>query len=348
MTADLTTMNAIVQKEYGSAPEDVLRISHVAQPAIGDDEVLARVASASVDRGTWHMMSGLQYPIRLSSGLRRPKALNPGRSFAGTVESIGKDVSDFRPGDAVYGICDGALAEYARARTRKIALKPANLTFEQASAVPISALTALQAVRDKAQVRSGQTVLIVGASGGVGSYAVQIAKQFGAEVTGVGSTEKVDLVRSLGADHVIDYCVHRFANYGGHYAVILDIGGNSPLSAPPARPRAGGAAGHNRRRVGRSLDLAHIGPPDPLPLSLAFHKPKITFGAGVRELQGPVGASRTHRGGTDQSNNRPDLHAQRDPISHSLPLGGPRARQDRRCRVIGVARRRALTVSLFG
>ena len=230
MTADLTTMNAIVQKEYGSAPEDVLRISHVAQPAIGDDEVLARVASASVDRGTWHMMSGLQYPIRLSSGLRRPKALNPGRSFAGTVESIGKDVSDFRPGDAVYGICDGALAEYARARTRKIALKPANLTFEQASAVPISALTALQAVRDKAQVRSGQTVLIVGASGGVGSYAVQIAKQFGAEVTGVGSTEKVDLVRSLGADHVIDYCVHRFANYGGHYDVILDIGGNSPLS----------------------------------------------------------------------------------------------------------------------
>ena len=230
MTVDLTKMNAIVQKEYGSAPEDVLRISHVAQPTIGDDEVLVRVASASVDRGTWHMMSGLQYPIRLGSGLRRPKALNPGRSFAGTVESIGKGESDFRPGDAVYGICHAAFAEYARARTRKIALKPANLTFEQASAVPISALTALQAVRDKAQVRSGQTVLIVGASGGVGSYAVQIAKQFGAEVTGVCSTEKVDLVRSLGADHVIDYCVHRFANYGGHYDVILDIGGNSPLS----------------------------------------------------------------------------------------------------------------------
>jgi len=224
-------MKAIVQDEYGTAPEDVLRLAEVARPTIGDDEILVRVRAASVDRGTWHVMTGLPYPIRLAGfGLRRPKAPNPGRSVAGTVESVGKDVTEFKPGDEVYGTCDGSFAEYAPARAGRLAPKPANLSFEQAAAIPVSALAALQGVRDRAQVQPGQKVLIVGASGGVGTFAVQIAKAFGAEVTGVCSTAKVDVVRSVGADHVIDYTREDFADGEHRYDAILDIGGNSRLS----------------------------------------------------------------------------------------------------------------------
>ena len=223
-------MKAIVQDVYGSAPEDVLRLADVARPAIGDDEILVRVRAASVDRGTWHLMAGLPYPIRVAgAGLRRPKALNPGRSVAGTVESVGKDVTEFKPGDDVYGTCDGSF-EYAAARAGRLAQKPSNLSFEQAAAVPVSALAALQAVRDHAQIRPGQKVLIIGASGGVGTFAVQIAKTFGAEVTGVSSTSKVDLVRTVGADHVIDYTRDDFADGEHRYDAILDIGGNNRLS----------------------------------------------------------------------------------------------------------------------
>jgi NADPH:quinone reductase-like Zn-dependent oxidoreductase len=222
---------AIVQDEYGSAPEEVLRLEEIARPVIADDEILVRVRAASVDRGTWHLMAGLAYPIRLAGfGLRRPKALNPGRSLAGTVESAGQAVTGFEPGDEVYGTCDGSFAHYARARASRLAPKPANLSFEQAAAVPVSALTALQAVRDHAKVQAGQKVLIIGASGGVGTFAVQIAKAFGAEVTGVCSTAKTDLVRAIGADHVIDYTRDDFADAKHRYDVILDIGGNSRLS----------------------------------------------------------------------------------------------------------------------
>jgi NADPH:quinone reductase-like Zn-dependent oxidoreductase len=225
------TMKAIVQDEYGPAPEDVLRLDEVARPTIEDDEVLIRVRAASVDRGTWHVMAGLPYPIRVAGyGLRRPKASNPGRSVAGTVESVGKDVTEFKPGDDVYGTCDGSFAEYASAGAGRLASKPANLSFEQAAAVPVSALTALQGVREKAQVKPGQKVLIIGASGGVGTFAVQIAKAFGAEVTGVCSTAKADLVRALGADHVIDYTREDFADGEHRYDAILDIGGNRRLS----------------------------------------------------------------------------------------------------------------------
>jgi NADPH:quinone reductase-like Zn-dependent oxidoreductase len=224
-------MTAVVQDEYGSAPEDVLRMAEVARPTIGDDEVLVRVRAASVDRGTWHMMAGLPYPIRVAGfGLRRPKATNPGRSLTGTVESVGKDVTGFKAGDEVYGTGDSSFAEYAAANRGKLAPKPANLTFDQAAAVPVSALAALQGVRDQAQVQAGQKVLIIGASGGVGTFAVQIAKAFGAEVTGVCSTAKVDLVRALGADHVVDYTHEDFADGGHHYDAILDIGGNRGLS----------------------------------------------------------------------------------------------------------------------
>lgn len=229
--AAVETMKGIVHDEYGSAPEDVLRLAEVAMPTFGDDEILVRVRAASVDRGTWHVMAGLPYPIRLAGfGLRAPKGPNPGRSFAGTIESVGTEVTDLKPGDEVFGICDGSFAEYARGRPSKVAPKPANLTFEQAAAVPVSALTALQAVRDQAQVQAGQKVLIIGASGGVGTFAVQIAKAFGAEVTGVCSPAKMDVVRSIGADHVIDYTREDFADGKRRYDTILDIGGNSSLS----------------------------------------------------------------------------------------------------------------------
>ncbi len=230
-TTAVETMTAIVQDEYGTAPEEVLRLAEISRPAIAADEVLVRVHAVSVDRGTWHLMTGLPYPVRLAGfGLRRPKAPNPGRSLAGTVESAGQEVTGFEPGDEVYGTCDGSFAPYVRARAARLAPKPANLSFEQAAAVPVSALTALQAVRDHAKVQPGQRVLIIGASGGVGTFAVQIAKAFGAEVTGVCSTAKTDLVRSIGADHVVDYTREDFADGEHRYDVILDIGGNSRLS----------------------------------------------------------------------------------------------------------------------
>jgi NADPH:quinone reductase-like Zn-dependent oxidoreductase len=231
MTPGVDSMMAMVQDEYGATAEDVLRLEETRRPSAGDDEVLVRVSAASVDRGTWHLMAGLPYPIRVAGfGLRAPKALNPGRSVAGSIESIGKDVTGFQPGDEVFGTCDGAFAQYVRARPSSLAPKPANLSFEQAAAVPVSALTALQAVRDHGQVQAGQDVLVVGASGGVGTFAVQIAKAFGAEVTGVCSTAKADLVRALGADHVIDYVRDDFADGKHRYDVILDIAGNRRLS----------------------------------------------------------------------------------------------------------------------
>jgi NADPH:quinone reductase-like Zn-dependent oxidoreductase/nucleoside-diphosphate-sugar epimerase len=225
------TMMAIVHTDYGTAPEDVLRLEEVNKPAMADDQVLVRVRAASVDRGTWHIMAGLPYPIRVAGfGLRKPKYLNPGRSLAGAVEAVGNEVIGFDPGEEVFGIGEGSFAEYVCVRTDKLAPNPANLSFDEAAAVPISGLAALQAVRDHGGVKAGQTVLIVGASGGVGSFGVQIAKAYGAVVTGVCSTAKVDLVRALGADHVIDYNREDFADGQHRYDVILDIGGNRRLS----------------------------------------------------------------------------------------------------------------------
>ena len=222
-------MKAIAQDIYGSA--DGLELRDMDKPEIGDDEVLVRVNAAGVDRGVWHVMTGLPYPIRLAGyGLRAPKTPVLGADLAGVVAAVGNDVTRFQPGEEVFGIGKGSYAEYARAPESKLAPKPANLTFEQAAVVAVSGLPALQGLRDKAQVQSGQKVLIIGASGGVGTYAVQIAKSFGAEVTGVCSTTKMDLVRSLGADHVIDYKREDFAEGEKRYDAILDIGGNSSLS----------------------------------------------------------------------------------------------------------------------
>jgi NADPH:quinone reductase-like Zn-dependent oxidoreductase len=222
-------MKAIVQETYGSA--DVLELRDIETPEIGDDEVLVRVRAAGVDRGVWHLMAGLPYPIRLAGyGLRAPKAPVPGRDVAGVVEAVGDDVTRFQTGDEVFGVGEGAYAEYARAREDELLSKPASLTFEQAAVVATSGVTALQALRDHGKLRPGQKVLIVGASGGVGTYAVQLAKAFGAEVTGVCSATKVDMVRSIGADHVIDYTLEDFAEGEQRYHLILDIGGNSSLS----------------------------------------------------------------------------------------------------------------------
>jgi NADPH:quinone reductase-like Zn-dependent oxidoreductase len=222
-------MKAIVQDTYGSA--DVLVPRDIDKPVPKDNEVLVRVHAAGVDRGVWHLMTGLPYLLRIAGfGLRRPKHRVRGRELAGRVEAIGKDVTRFRPGDEVMGIGEGSFAEYACAREDKLAPKPASLTFEQAAAVPISASTALQGLRDQGRLKTGQTVLVIGASGGVGTFAVQLAKAFGAEVTGVASTAKLDLVRSMGADHVIDYTREDVADGGQRYDVILDIGGNRSLS----------------------------------------------------------------------------------------------------------------------
>ena len=223
-------MKAIVQDVYGEA--DVLQLRDVDKPAVGDDQVLVSVRAAGVDRGVWHLMAGLPYPIRLAGyGIRRPKFPVPGSALAGVVEAVGKDVTRFRPGDEVMGTSTGSFAEYASVRESKLVRKPATLTFEQAAAVPVSATTALQALRDQGRVQPGQRVLVIGASGGVGTYAVQLAKAFGADVTGVASTAKVDLVRSLGADHVIDYTREELTAGMRPYDLLLDIGGNRPVSA---------------------------------------------------------------------------------------------------------------------
>ena len=246
-------MRAIVQTEYGSA--DVLRVAEIDRPAIADDEVLVRVHAAGLDRGTWHLMAGQPYLIRLMGyGLRAPKNRVPGLDVAGTVVAIGADVTRFAVGDEVFGVSRGSFAEYACAREDKLARKPANLTFDQAAVVAISGLTALQGLCDVGRLEAGQRVLIIGASGGVGTFAVQIAKAFGAEVTGVCSTAKLDLVRSLGADHVIDYTQDDFSRRARalrpdprHRRQLLAV--TAPARADPERN-----ARHRRRRERRPLD----------------------------------------------------------------------------------------------
>ncbi|MCQ6272617.1 NAD(P)-dependent alcohol dehydrogenase [Pseudarthrobacter sp. R1] len=222
-------MKAIVQDVYGSP--DVLELRDVAAPVPREGEVLIRVRAAGVDQGVWHLMTGLPYLVRLFGyGLKRPQVPVRGREVAGVVEAVGAGVTRFSAGDEIYGTCEGSFAEYVCAKEDKVARKPTNLSFEEAAVAPISAVTALQAVRDAGGVTVGQRVLIIGAGGGVGSFAVQLAKAFGAEVTGVCSTGKVELVRSLGADAVIDYTKSDIAGSGVLYDVILDTAGNRPLS----------------------------------------------------------------------------------------------------------------------
>lgn len=223
-------MKAVVYRCYGSS--DVLEFADVSKPKPADDEVLIKIAAASVNPLDWHYMRGSPYFIRLGSGLGAPDDARLGVDFAGTVEAVGKNVTRFKPEDEVFGGGRGAFAEYITVRENQaLVLKPTNITFEQAATVPIAAITALQALRDLGKIESGQKVLINGASGGVGTFAVQIAKAFGAEVTGVCSTRNVTMVRSIGADHVIDYTKEDYTESGHHYDLIIDNVGNHSLSA---------------------------------------------------------------------------------------------------------------------
>jgi NADPH:quinone reductase-like Zn-dependent oxidoreductase len=221
-------VKAIIQDRYG--PSDVLEYADIKAPMPGEDEVLVRVYAAGVDPGVWHLMTGLPYLMRaIGYGLRKPKTRVRGRDVAGQVEAIGRNVTPLQPGDMVFGICEGSFAEYVTARQDRLALMPANLTYEQAAAVPISALTALHALH-RGQIQPGQHVLIIGAAGGIGTFAVQLAKAYGAIVTGVCSTTKMDLVSSIGADHVIDYTREDFTKSARDYDLILDAAGNRPLA----------------------------------------------------------------------------------------------------------------------
>ena len=222
-------MRAIVRSAYGSP--DVLELKEIDKPGAKDEEVLVRVRAASVNPADWYSVTGTPYVARPQMGLRKPKSTRTGVDFAGTVEAVGANVTQFQPGDEVFGGRDGAFAEYVCVREeRAVVPKPTNVTFEQAAAVPVAALTALQGLRDKAQLQPGQKVLINGASGGVGTFAVQVAKALGAEVTGVCSTRNVDIVRSLGADHVVDYTKEDFTRSDQRYDVMFDVAGSRSWS----------------------------------------------------------------------------------------------------------------------
>ena len=213
-------MKAIVYREYGSP--DVLKYEEIEKPAVGNDDVLIEVRAASVNPLDYHLMRGTPFFIRMMAGLRGPKDTGVGRDVAGRVEAVGRNVTELEPGDEVFGSCRGAFAEYACAPASAFVVKPASVTFEQAASVPVAAMTALQALRDKAKIQPGQKVLINGAAGGVGTFAVQIAKSFGADVTGVCSTRNVEMVGSIGADRVVDYTREDFTEGGQRYDAILD------------------------------------------------------------------------------------------------------------------------------
>jgi NADPH:quinone reductase-like Zn-dependent oxidoreductase len=249
-------MKAIVQDRYGSA--EVLEARDIDRPEIGDGEVLVRVHAASIHLGDWILMTGSPFIMRLASGLRRPKNPVPGTDVSGTVEAVGKDVIRLRPGDEVFGWGAGAFAEFLRATEDQFLEKPANLTFEQAASVGVSASTALQLLRDDGKIQPGQKVLINGASGGVGTFAVQIARAFGAEVTGVSSTNNVEMVRSIGADHVIDYTREDFTTGAERYDLILDNVGNHSMAQTRRALKPGGllisnGGGHADGKLGRTV-----------------------------------------------------------------------------------------------
>ena len=222
-------MKAIVYSNYGSP--DVLKCEEIEKPTAGDDEVLIKVRAASVNPLDWHFMRGTPYIVRIMAGLRKPKVTRLGVDVAGQVEAVGRNVTQFKPGDDVLGTCRGAFAEYACTSESALVMKPDNVTFEQGASVQVAALTALQGLRDKGRIQPGQKVLINGAAGGVGTFAVQIAKSFGAEVTGVCSTRNMDMVRSIGADHVMDYTQEDFTKTGQRYDLFFDCFANHSLSA---------------------------------------------------------------------------------------------------------------------
>jgi NADPH:quinone reductase-like Zn-dependent oxidoreductase len=259
----LPTMKALVRETYGSP--DVLKVLEVPRPEMTDVDVLVRVAAVSVNRVDWYLVSGTPLVGRLQLGLSKPKNLQIGMDFAGTVEAVGGQVTDFQPGDEVFGVRGGAFAEFVSVNAG-IALKPAHLSFEEAAAVPLAGITALQGLRDKGGLRPGHRVLINGASGGVGTFAVQIAKTLGAEVTAVCSTENLDQARSLGADHVIDYTREDFSRSDQRYDLMFDIAGNRPWS-------------HCRRVLMPKATVVLVGGPANRVLGPLGHVAKVLLGS---------------------------------------------------------------------
>ncbi|MGZ3675756.1 MAG: NAD(P)-dependent alcohol dehydrogenase, partial [Ktedonobacterales bacterium] len=290
-------MQAIVQHKYG-APQAVLELQDIAKPVVKDDEVLVRVHAASVHVGDWLIVNGVPYVLRMFTGLRKPKNHVPGTDIAGTVEAVGKHVTQLRAGAEVFGWCTGAFAEYACAGADHFVPKPANLTLEQAAAVGVSATTALQLLRDQGKVQPGQQVLINGASGGVGTFAVQIAKAFGAEVTGVCGTRNVDMVRSIGADHVIDYTQEDFTQGEQRYDFILDNVGNHSLSAtrrtltPNGRLFSNGGGHSSGRWVGALGSVIKVAAVSPFVRQQLGPSVKFTNRADLLVLKGLIEAGK--------------------------------------------------------
>jgi NADPH:quinone reductase-like Zn-dependent oxidoreductase len=282
-------MKAIVQDRYGDL--DVLEFMDIDTPVVNADAVLVRVHAAAVGKGDWLTVGGLPYVARMRYGLPKPKHPVPGFDVAGRIEAVGSNVTQLQSGDEVFGWCEGSFAEYASVPEGQLVLKPANLTFEQAAAVPISGFAALQALRDTGQVQPGQKVVIIGASGGVGSFAVQLAKAFGAEVTGVCSTKSLDLVRSIGADHVIDYTQQDFTRTGQRYDLILEMAGNRSLSdlrraltLKGTLVLVGGSGGRWFMGIGRTLRAVMVSPFVRQRLRSFFSKPKREDLVVLKEL----------------------------------------------------------------
>src|SRR5215216_2157438 len=300
-------MQAIVHSRYG--PPDGLELNDIDQPVITDDAVLVRVHAAAVGKGDWLTVQGLPYVARLRYGLPNPKHPVPGFDVAGRIESVGPNVTRLQPGDAVFGWCDGSFAEYASVPQGQLVRKPANLSFEQAAAVPISGFAALQALRDTGGVQPGQKVVIIGASGGVGSFAVQLAKAFGAEVTGVCSTKSLEMVRSIGADHVIDYTQQDFTRTGRRYDLILEMAGNRSLAdlRRALTPRGRWCSWEDRAASGYG-DRPHpqSGPGVAVRGSAAA---LVLFQAKENRPGGPAGA---HRSRQAHPGDRPNVPVERD------------------------------------
>jgi NADPH:quinone reductase-like Zn-dependent oxidoreductase len=319
-------VKAIIRDAYGSV--DVLRLADIDQSVAGDADVLVRVHAAGVDQGVWHLMTGTPYVMRLAGfGIRAPKNPLLGYDVAGRVEAVGAQVTEFQTGQEVFGTCRGSFAEYAVARPDRLLSKPDNVSFEQAAAVPISGYAALQAVRQHGGVRPGQRVLIIGAGGGVGTLAVQIAKAEGAEVTGVCSASKTELVRSVGADHVIDYTREDFADGRNRYDVILDIAGNRSLSELRRALTPRGDAGDRRRRGRRQL--ARRAPSAARRRALAIRSPEARFLHLKGAPTGPGGAAEAARSGHHQTRCGQDVPARRGACRDPVPQGRPRAWQGR-------------------
>jgi NADPH:quinone reductase-like Zn-dependent oxidoreductase len=282
-------MKAIVHSRYG--PPDVLELKDIDQPVVNDDAVLFRVHAAAVGKGDWLTVAGLPYVARLRYGLPNPKHPVPGFDVAGRIEAVGRNVTQLQPGDEVFGWCDGSFAEYASVPQGQLARKPTNLSFEQAAAVPISGFAALQALRNTGGVQPGQTVLIIGASGGVGSFAVQLATAYGAQVTGVCSTKSVEMVRSIGADHVIDYTQQDFTRSGQRYDLILEMAGNRSLAdlqraltTKGTLVLVGGSGGRWFMGTGRTLRAVVVSRFVGQRLRSFFSKPKRTDLVVLKEL----------------------------------------------------------------